>query len=420
MEGDISADGLAGFDYDPRGIRYNYGRVSWPLQIPITGDPNALPTAPQPHQSNLHYKRSISPPQQQPQVYDQSLNQPQQYVPDWQLQQPQSQIGYQLGGSFPQDAAFTQTFMTEPYGMPYQTSPTNYVSTHGQYNSTLALDGSYVPLPNQMDPIIPYDWQDLSNNLMGYPMSHGLPEMNLPLQNLPNSPTDTSLEVRSLSSSDNGWNVVDIQQQALDGTYQDPQIGAIFNPEETLHGRTLSDSSNSDVERHSRRSWSSWEYIPPHAIGSPGSDSFGEIDHFYHDSTDQGGDSPLIKQEHGQHSPLLPVLTSSGIKPIRIKTSISPQHSPTSPRKRSPPGKRQPKKKDSNEKATKPTIRRQPQLPKVETEKRVGRRKGPLKPEQRKQAGEIRKLGACLRCKYLKKTVSFSRNVHISRLTFPV
>jgi hypothetical protein len=37
-------------------------------------------------------------------------------------------------------------------------------------------------------------------------------------------------------------------------------------------------------------------------------------------------------------------------------------------------------------------------------EQRVRRRKGPLKPEQRQQAREIRKLRACLRCKFLKKT----------------
>ncbi|KAK5048209.1 hypothetical protein LTR84_005879 [Exophiala bonariae] len=36
--------------------------------------------------------------------------------------------------------------------------------------------------------------------------------------------------------------------------------------------------------------------------------------------------------------------------------------------------------------------------------KRVGRRKGPLRPDQRQQAREIRKLRACLRCKFLKKT----------------
>lgn len=36
-------------------------------------------------------------------------------------------------------------------------------------------------------------------------------------------------------------------------------------------------------------------------------------------------------------------------------------------------------------------------------EKRVGRRKGPLRPEQRQQAQETRKLRACLRCRLLKK-----------------
>ncbi|TQS35787.1 hypothetical protein Golomagni_03781 [Golovinomyces magnicellulatus] len=41
---------------------------------------------------------------------------------------------------------------------------------------------------------------------------------------------------------------------------------------------------------------------------------------------------------------------------------------------------------------------------KKKTEKRVGKRRGPLLPQQRKQASEIRKLRACLRCKFLKKT----------------
>ena len=36
--------------------------------------------------------------------------------------------------------------------------------------------------------------------------------------------------------------------------------------------------------------------------------------------------------------------------------------------------------------------------------KKVGRRRGPLLPEQRKQASEIRNLRACLRCKFLRKT----------------
>lgn len=39
----------------------------------------------------------------------------------------------------------------------------------------------------------------------------------------------------------------------------------------------------------------------------------------------------------------------------------------------------------------------------VVREKRVGRRRGPLTPDQRQQAHEIRKLRVCLRCKFLKK-----------------
>jgi hypothetical protein len=40
---------------------------------------------------------------------------------------------------------------------------------------------------------------------------------------------------------------------------------------------------------------------------------------------------------------------------------------------------------------------------KDKSEKKVGKRRGPLRPEQRQQAHEIRKLRACLRCKFLKK-----------------
>ncbi|KAJ5378216.1 uncharacterized protein N7496_005625 [Penicillium cataractarum] len=45
---------------------------------------------------------------------------------------------------------------------------------------------------------------------------------------------------------------------------------------------------------------------------------------------------------------------------------------------------------------------KQSQTSKSETEERVGKLKGPLKPEQRKKDSEIRKLRACLRCKFLK------------------
>lgn len=396
---DLSGDGLAGFDFDQRGLRYPYtSRVSWPMAIP---DPTALRSAPHQQSANTNpsniMKRSTTPLQSLSHSYDQPISQPQSYIADWRLNQqsPTQQFGYPLD-------TYSQQFGADAgYAMPYQTSPTDYVP-QVQYDPN-----AYLPIAGQMDGSIPFSWQDISNDLMNYPLSNGLPDLNLSPQNLPNSPTDTSLEVRSLSSSDNGWNSVEYHHQTLDGSYQDPHTGNIFNPEQTLHGRTFSDSSYSDVERQSRQSWGSYVNLPQHAIGSPSSDrstSLSELE-FHHDHADFLGGSPPIKQEQEQHTRST-VVTSSATQPLRIKTCSSPQRSPTSTGRVSPPGRRQAVKKNSNSKATKPTIRRQPQAPKVDTEKRVGRRKGPLRPEQRKQASEIRKLGACIRCKFLKKTVS--------------
>ena len=397
---DLPPDGLAGFDFDQRGLRYPYtSRITWPITIPP--DPNMSRSAPLHQSANTNpsniMKRSTTPLQSQPQAYDQPISQPQSYIPDWPLHQQSPAQPF----AFPLDA-YTQQFGADAgYAMPFQTSPTDYVSQM-PYDSN-----PYFPLPTPMDGSIPFSWQDISNEFMNYPISSGLPDMSIPQQNLPTSPTDTSLEVRSLSSSDNGWNSVEYRHPSLDGSFHDLHTGNIFNPEQTLHGRTFSDSSYSDVEQQSRQSWSSFVNLPQHAIGSPSSDRSASLSdlEFHHDHTDFLVGSPPIKQEKDQQTRST-IVTPSIVKPIRIKTSSSPQRSPTSTGRVSPPGRRQAIKKNSNSKATKPTIRRQPQAPKVDTEKRVGRRKGPLRPEQRKQACEIRKLGACIRCKFLKKTVS--------------
>ena len=399
---DLSADGLAAFDFDQRGMPYSYttSRVSWPMTIP--SDPNASRSAPHHHSANTNpsniMKRSTTPLQSLAQAYEQPIPQSQSYIPDWRLHQ-QSQVEQ---FAYPLDTYPSQFGADPAYAMPYQTSPTDYVPQL-QYDSN-----TYLPIASQLDGSIPFEWQDVSNDFLGYSMANGLQDLNVPQSNLPNSPTDTSLEVRSLSSSDNGWNSVEYPHQSLDGSFQDPRTGNIFNPEQALHGRTFSDSSYSDVERQSSQSWGSY-VLPQNAIGSPSSDRSASLSdlEFRHDRTDFFVGSPPIKQEQEQQ--IRPTIVTSSVgKPIRIKTSSSPQRSPTSTGRVSPPGRRQAVKKGSNNKATKPTIRRQPQAPKVDTEKRVGRRKGPLRPEQRKQASEIRKLGACIRCKFLKKTVSES------------
>ena len=408
---DLPAD-LAAFDYDLRGMRYpsyTSSRVSWPL--PFTGEQSALRTAPHQNANANTMKRSTAPLQSQ--TYQQPINQQPQhhpqsqgYISDWQIpQQTSAHLEYPLEASFGRDAGYSQPFTTDYSTMPFQASPTDYIPTQAQYDASLSLDASYLPLTNQLDSSMPFEYQDFSNNLLPYPVSNGLPDMPLPLQNLPNSPTDTALEVRSLSSSDNGWTSVEYQQASLDGSFQDPQMGAIFNPEQTLHGRTFSDSSYSDIERQSRNSWGSFVEIPQHAIGSPGSDPGDSSGLEFHSPyLSNQSTSPVIKQEEQVVRPM--IVASSAVKPLRIKTSSSPQRSPPSTGRVSPPGRRQSKKNSA--KASKPTIRRQSQVPKIEAEKRVGRRKGPLRPEQRKQAADIRKLGACIRCKFLKKTVSHS------------
>lgn len=67
------------------------------------------------------------------------------------------------------------------------------------------------------------------------------------------------------------------------------------------------------------------------------------------------------------------------------------------------------KRGDSPETPTPKTLVRKPSTPSSKKkdglgDKKVGKRTGPLPPEKRKQAGEIRKCKACLRCKFLKKT----------------
>ena len=404
---DLPAD-LAAFDYHFQGIRYPpyTSRVTWPL--PLAGEQNTARTAPHQHNADASLntmKRSTTPLPSH--AYHQPIDQQQQlptqipdYLGDWQIPQQQGgQLAYPLHTPFAQDAGYTQSFANDYDAIPFQTSPTDYMSAQGPYDSNLPLEASYVPLTGQLDNSIPFGYQDFSNNLLAYSVSNGVSDVNLPFQNLPNSPTVTS---RSLSSSDNGWTSIDFQHPPMDGSFQDIQMGTIFNPEQTLHERTLSDSSYSDLGQQSRHSWGSYVDVPQHAVGSPGSDTGDnsgldlQSPYLSNEST-----SPIIKQEEKPSRPM--IMTSSTVKPIRIKTSSSPQRSPTFTGRISPPGRRQSKKNSG--KAVNRTIRRPSFVPKLETEKKVGRRKGPLRPEQRKQAGEIRKLGACIRCKFLKKTV---------------
>lgn len=320
---------------------------------------------------------------------------------EWQLTSQGSSTAFTLDTN-----VFPQTPF-ETYGGSFNTSPTDYMAPNPSLNPSydgsldanlgagLHLDSSYLAMPDNGLTLQEYaspmaiNWHGLDmNDLMAFPSAAGLPDLNATQQQQPHafpaaSPSSTyisdhHLEVRSLSSSDNGWATIDQMR------------GAIFNPEQTLHPRTLSDSSYSDVEYHSRRSLDGFVEVP-NAIHSPGTESAGDLD-FY---SDHG-----LYYDTERTSPPA-VITTATIQPIAIRQPRSHQQpSPTSPASRKPA-----RKGPTPAKASKTVARRPTAAAKPETEKRVGRRKGPLRPDQRKQACEIRKLGACLRCKFLKKTV---------------
>ena len=370
--------------------------VSWPISIHQTSSrPSSQRSA------NVSIKRSTSPFDTIDSLYDQSFDphaqNPQAFIPQW----PISQSSHP-SLAFPFGETYQQPFDSD-YDLPYQASPTDFLPTQPQLETGLQMDGSYVPLGDQMNGM-PLNWsQSYQNSIMGCYGSDGLPDMNLSAQNLSNnSPTDTGLEARSLtSSSSEGWVGVDYHNpyQSLDA-FQDPHTGSISNPEQTLHLRTFSDSSHSDGEQLSQYSGSSYVDVS-HAVGSPGSDSFGDLE-FYN----------VNPRKPIKSRPSPPAITTSKLpKPVTVreKKPISPQRSPVSIAMSSPINRRQ-SRKTTSPKTTKSIINRKSTQPSKAildpTEKKVGRRKGPLRPDQRKQASEIRKLGACLRCKFLKKTVS--------------
>ena len=351
------------------------------------------------HAANMgvHYQRSTTPIplQTNAQSFQQTVNyqNDSNLMREWHHMTPHSLSA----SSYTLDTSAYSQSIYDTYGMPLQTSPTDYMPSAGNLNagmetnlngSGLSMDGPYLDLSNQMNHLngMPFNWQqDFSNDLMGLPTTHALADLNSSHQAFSaHSPSDTYLEVRSLtsSSSENGWVGIDYVP-----THVTPNI---FNAEQALHPRTLSNSS-SDAEKQSRRSWVSYVEVP-NAINSPGTDSAGDFD-FPHDHSHH--------YDHPRPSPPA-VITTALVQPIAIKKANSPQRSSAST---SPIARRQ-SRKNSIMKPPKAIARRPSQTNKNDSEKRIGRRRGPLKPDQRKQASEIRKLGACLRCRFLKKTVS--------------
>ncbi|GAP87011.1 putative c6 finger domain-containing protein [Rosellinia necatrix] len=298
------------------------------------------------------------------------------------------------------------------YGPGFQTNIEYLpVATQAALESSLAMDQGFSnvsPIEGGRSMHQPWDggmsmgnWQDFGTSLQ-FP-SDGLPRFATSMGS--QSPTGTYLEVLSLpGSSENGWSHVEMYQNYE--TYQQAQAqasaqnpAAIFNPSQTLHLRTNSDASHSDSNRQPVEFSSSLEEFH-YSPFSPESDTYSDPANHrncFH------GETPHTHETISPAAVVAPVPIKAAANSARSSHASgsgvgSPPHNNAARRNSGP-------KKSPIAKSTKSVIRRTSNGKKDGTvEKKVGRRKGPLLPEQRKQASEIRKLRACLRCKFLKKT----------------
>lgn len=217
------------------------------------------------------------------------------------------------------------------------------------------------------------------------------------------SPTGTSLEVQSLS--DNEWSAINYNphRQSIDSF-----SGTVSNPSQNLHIRTNSDSSSSEGPSSAYLS-GSYEEITPWPLSSP-HEEFNNHDYLNSQYLQTHG-LPMATHDHSHHhqaspSSSLAVSPTTGTAATAYMSSSSSSASPTSSGPTSPPLRRRKSPTEISNKVTKVIKKTSPATSRKDAnaEKKVGRRRGPLRPDQRQQAHEIRKLRACLRCKFLKKT----------------
>lgn len=383
------------------------------MAAPISS-PQGTSSSPEEHQPHSPLSHASSP---------NSNNSPLQLSPfqntanpltDWTLQQQQQQQMAALAAAQQEQNALSQPLDLAQYifsgslatANTYSGNPMDYLppTTQAALQANL-LDTAFTTMApiepttqamhwnnNGMD-----NWQDLHNTLQ---MDNGLQRMGSVGSN---SPTGTYLEVLSLPSSvGEGWAMVDWGRQQEQ--FQSSPNAAIFNPSQTLHLRTNSDSS----EGSNSLDFNNYEEIPPFPYSpfSPESDTHGDVTTSHRNSLA----SDTLAQAVSAATSAVPVKSEEPA----IKTE--PRHSPGSGMSSSPPSTT-PSRRNSGPrkspisktpkapKTPKPIVRRASNIKKDGSgEKKIGRRRGPLLPEQRKQASEIRKLRACLRCKFLKKT----------------
>ncbi|GIZ44842.1 hypothetical protein CKM354_000802800 [Cercospora kikuchii] len=338
---------------------------------------------------------------------------------NWQYQFPQSaqqqsQFAAHTAPAFNDMTAYNPA----SFGTSLQASPVDFMpaTTVGTYAVTAGMDPTnYMTMAGPMESMnaLVYPLEDYTQGMM-FPMALNQAALQQHTQHTQNasdsihsslpgsSPTGTILEVQSLSDNE-GWSMVNYHSHraSLDS------FGTVSNPSQNLHIRTSSDSSSSDGP-HSAELSGSYEEIAPWPMHSP-HDLHGQdyLDAQYAAYQQNAHNMAMHQHQHTSPSASGPSTAVSPHNVVSYQSSGSSSTSPASSGPVSPPLRR--RKSPLEAKTTKAVIKKN--SPTTITrrdaatgEKKVGRRRGPLRPDQRLQAHEIRKLRACLRCKFLKKT----------------
>jgi hypothetical protein len=329
--------------------------------------------------------------------------------------------------SYPQDTMGMTASDFTSYGGQLQTSPIEFPLNTSQtaLMTSLPMDAASafnVMTSTAMDMQqmttagAPFGMADFQQELANFSAGHNFTASSSVATG---SPTEQWLEVRSIPGSDNEWTSIEMGGHRNSFDINSHPQALIFNPGQALHIRTNSDSSQHSDVPPSAHSFSSYEEIH-FPMNSPQSEAENSLELVQsnhsltlsqtHSHQNCHHDVSYPEQEYANYiSPSQSVSPPiSRAEPIPIKQSASNSASPTSSAVSSPPARRRKSPVAAiGAKPTKTIVKKSAaQTTKKDQvgEKRVGRRRGPLRPDQRQQAHEIRKLRACLRCKFLKKT----------------
>jgi len=204
-------------------------------------------------------------------------------------------------------------------------------------------------------------------------------------KSLSTSPTDSYLDGFSAAASDRSWQHIDYQAQQTPS----PPQSTFCNPAHTLHLQRLDEVKTEML---------SYEGYPTVYVELPYYPTDLQQVHVINDYKQPMDDTTFYDE-----SSIVPLWSSdeSDSNSSRSGSDSPPDTSiagsPPTPERMANVGQ-QKQQRTANKRAYGPAV-----APKKEKRK-TGRRSGPLHPEQRKKASLVRSIGACIRCRCLKKT----------------